>query len=49
MVRFEEEDTIVSEGMVDLLDSKLGMVRRELAVDCVIFNALIPDAKFEQE
>ncbi len=46
---FEEEETIVIKAVVELTGCKDGIVRRELAVDRIKHNALIPDGKLEEE
>ena len=49
LARLDELDNLVCEEIVDLMESKLGMVRSDLAVDCVMFNAVVPNGNFEAD
>ena len=49
LAEFNEEANVEFEGLVDVMKCKLGMIRRELAVDCVMLNALILDGNFEEK
>ena len=46
---YEEEEKVVVKAVVELTGCKDGMVRRELVVDRIKFNALIPDGELEED
>lgn len=48
LVRFHEEDNVVFAGIVDVIGGP-GIERRELAGNCVMFEALIADEELEEE
>lgn len=49
LAEFNEEANVEYEGLVDVMKFKLGVIRRELAADCVMLNALILDGIFEDK
>lgn len=48
MAKLEEKGKVV-DLTFDVTDSKPGTITCELAVDCVIFNGLVPEEMFEEE